>query len=90
MPNNKAFCIPYPEDSDHPAWTPNLLGMYMLVVQSPSGAFMLLSGGWPSIRAATISAERFGYTMLSAEEGMTLFDKQMETKFGAPHLRLVQ
>ena len=89
--NNKAFCYPYPDHSDHPAWTPRMRGRVMLWVQSPIGSFMLLHGGWANEATAREYASRAGYTMIDPDMGMAMLERDMERRFGnSSPLYLVQ
>lgn len=53
------------------------LSNYMVWVQSPAGAWLLLQGGWPSIISARRFVDRTGYNLIDTEVGLKQLDQQM-------------
>jgi hypothetical protein len=54
------------------------LQQWMVWVQSPAGAWLLLQGNWPTPTAALRFIDRMGYQSIESKLGLSLLDKQMD------------
>lgn len=65
-------------------------GRFWLCVQSPNGTWMILEGGWITIRGAKSFAERAGYVVMNTREGLALFEQQYEARAERDALYIVK
>jgi hypothetical protein len=53
------------------------LHQWMIWVQSPAGAWLLLQGNWPTPTSAKRFIDRTGYTLIETDKGLAQLDKQL-------------
>lgn len=74
MPN--AFIL---EDQHETDCDPSLR-QWMVWVQSPAGAWLLLQGNWPTPLSARRFIDRMGYIQIDTATGLQQLDKQLEMR----------
>lgn len=66
---------------DDPSEPDNIQGValnqWMVWVQSPAGAWLLLQGNWPTKTSALRFVDRTGYQLIDSAQGLRQLDKQL-------------
>lgn len=70
------------QEQDDPNDNEHVFGLrqWMVWVQSPAGAWLLLQGGWPTATSALRFIDRTGYKMIDSKLGLKQLDKQLEER----------
>jgi hypothetical protein len=56
------------------------LRQWMVWVQSPAGAWLLLQGNWPTPTSAKHFIDRTGYQLIETNKGLAQLDKQLDER----------